>query len=83
MMVDDVNMTLSHIRAMLWIYYNPRPLPKDDDICQSKIIADLLLLDLIEPTEESGRYSATAKARPYVEAIRSIPLPVQIWVIPS
>jgi hypothetical protein len=45
---------------------------------------DLLSANLIEPSDNSGSgFTTTERGRVYVDAICSVPWPVQKWVMPN
>lgn len=72
---------LSDVRALLYCYYSPE---RDPDDGWGRSMVRLLHLGLVaSPTGPDGRYTVTERGRVYCEAIRAVPLPVQVWEMPQ
>lgn len=75
------------IRILLHYFAHPvdeYPMPNSHAI--DELFGDGLLTDRVADASDHRRYNAyttTPKGDAYVEAICSIPLPVQLWVIPK
>lgn len=81
-------LTLSQIGVLLHYYWNPTEHPDCGPSLEWRAcINGLLEAELIRPAvvgvASDGRsYAVTERGAVYVEAIRALPLPVQVWHMP-
>ena len=69
-------------RQILTHYWvSPEPFPRKSDLV-AEIIANYVSLGLLK-TEGDDVVGVSEALRPYMEALESVPLPEQRWVIPN
>lgn len=74
------------IEILLWYFWSIKDHPYMDDGGPAWRTAIKWLLEeelLREETTQTTSYSCTQRGRVYVEAIWELPLPLQVWVMPS
>lgn len=74
-------MNLRNIQALLAIYLREHDESVDEVVVHSEI--ELLASDGLLAGSHTEGWAVTAKAEAYIQALQSVPLPVQRWVIPE
>lgn len=75
-------MSPSELEVLLHYYYTPVDIENRSDL-QSRPVGRFKELGLLAITDTDHRSHITERGKAYVEAILSLPLPVQIWVTPN
>lgn len=78
---EEPSKTLSAIEHLLRLYWSPEPFDMND-----RALVWLSYNDLVVPSNlTAAGWRVTERGRAYVEAIRGLPLPVQVteWRIPG
>lgn len=80
-------MTPFEIEIMLHYYYRPRYFRDGDfsapasrsaleSFCENGLLREA-------PVNAGALYEITERGRVYVEALKSVPLPIQVWIMPT
>ena len=79
-------MTPLQIEILLHYYAKPTDYPYMDPTSQQEAFKFFIknrLLVTIDPTTHGATYIITDKGNAYINALRKMPLPVSVWIIPD
>lgn len=71
-----------HIKILLHYHSIAEPWPSETETL-TDYIKELCVFDLLKEDQTKSGYSTTARGNAYIDAILSMPLPIQRWEIPK